>query len=77
MWYLLDLERPDHDQNYDSQQYQNRHFIEPAIKDMAAGVFATGKAFYLRAAHVVVADQQDDQGQFGVNPAALAEDGLD
>ncbi len=40
------LERSDDDQNYDSQQYQNRHFIEPAIKDMAAGVFATGEALH-------------------------------
>ena len=70
---LLDLERPNDDQNYDSQQYQNRHFIEPAIKDMAAGVFATGKTFYLCAAHVVVADQDHHQGQFGVYPATLAE----
>ncbi|MNV02355.1 hypothetical protein D3C71_925890 [compost metagenome] len=71
---FLELERSNDDQNYDCQQYQNRHFIEPAKKDMAAGVLATGKTFHLCAAHVVVADQQHDQGQFGVYPATLAED---
>ena len=41
---------------------------------MAAGVFATGKTFYLCAAHVVVADQQDNEGEFGVDPAAGLKD---
>ncbi|MNF91780.1 hypothetical protein D3C84_743950 [compost metagenome] len=39
---------------------------------MAAFVFATGEALELRAAHMVIADQQHHQGELGVHPA-LAE----
>src|SRR3989344_328361 len=72
---LVGLKRPNDDQNYDSQQYQDRHFIEPAIKDMAAGVIATGKTFYLCTAHVVIADQDYHKGQFGMHPCTLSEVG--
>ena len=46
-----------HAHNDDSNQEQHRYFVEPSIEHMATSVFTTGKAFYLCATHVVIANQ--------------------
>lgn len=62
------LERFDHNQNDDREQYHNRDLVEPPIEHVAAAILTTREAFDLSAAHVVIADQQHHQCQFSVQP---------
>ena len=56
------------DKNDHSHQDEYRDFIEPAVKNMAAGIPVGGELFDQFAAIIVIDDQHQHQQKFGVHP---------
>lgn len=63
---IFGLERFEYYQQDDQQQEQYRYFVELVVEYMVVFWFVVGEVFEYGVVGVVVVDQQDYQGQFGV-----------
>jgi hypothetical protein len=59
----------DDDENANHKQTKDRHFVEPAIPDMTAGVLALFEVLQETPTEDLVSNQRHDDGEFDMHPA--------